>query len=54
MEEVSGIGGMFSHDVAAAPRRDRRGYRRAGYPNGLFARLRDPESNPIELCEPGE
>jgi predicted enzyme related to lactoylglutathione lyase len=22
------------------------------YPNGLFARLRDPEGNPIELWEP--
>lgn len=23
------------------------------YPNGRFARLRDPEGNPIELWEPG-
>ncbi len=22
------------------------------YPNGRFARLRDPEGNPIELCQP--
>jgi glyoxylase I family protein len=24
------------------------------YPNGRFARLRDPEGNPIELWEPTE
>jgi glyoxylase I family protein len=22
------------------------------YPNGRFARLHDPEGNPIELCDP--
>lgn len=52
MEKVTGIGGLFFRaqdpagiTVAIDPQ---------PYPNGRFARLHDPEGNPIELWGPAE
>ena len=40
------------HGGAAARRRDRSDRDLQSYPNGRFARVHDPEGNPVELWEP--
>ena len=49
MEKVLGIGGLFfrSSDPSVLGRIDPK-----TYPNGRFARLHDPDGNPIELWQP--
>jgi len=54
MEEVTGIGGLFfwAHDPTALGHWYQQLRVRGLYPNGRFARLHDPEGNPIELWQP--
>ena len=49
MERVQGIGGFF---FRGKDPRTLAGWHEV-YPNGRFARLSDPEGNPIQLWQPG-